>query len=422
MASPTSSRTATAVAAASVAATAALGGYAIYCAAGGKRRPHIYAEIGERIPEAELPLPAFVKLMFRYLPEWLLVPLLPGPGVEPANAEGVTGRPSHTFTRLNPRVLTVMHEFQTAFPDIKRSMLEYSDPHVQAKLMAAASNPQQMETDLQLVQRLAKLTPEAVAPGGALHEEGLTNILLRKAFMAVIKMEDGGLLLYNPVKLTPELAKRVETEMGSQVKWIVTGSAYHTTYMKGAATAFPNAQIVASTRAAIMLAKVGVKVDWDYTRPGVLGALAQQLASDFDLCYIPDPLCHPLLLLHRSSKLLLEVDLLYVKEDFHPATLSPGTVLSRLFWERNVIASANGILPTYRFPLFFGGFFPNIPQASETALEETLLALEQLIAVGGYDKVWSPHREELLDASDFDAWLQRAWIQWMKDPYSLIKG
>jgi hypothetical protein len=43
-----------------------------------------------------------------------------------------------------------------------------------------ASNPQQMETDLQLVQRLAKLTPEAVAPGGALHEEGLTNILLRK--------------------------------------------------------------------------------------------------------------------------------------------------------------------------------------------------------------------------------------------------
>jgi hypothetical protein len=28
-----------------------------------------------------------------------------------------------------------------------------------------------------------------------------------------------------------------------------------------------------------------------------------------------------------------------------------------------------------------------IPQASETALEETLLALEQLIAVGGYDKV-----------------------------------
>jgi hypothetical protein len=35
-------------------------------------------------------------------------------------------------------------------------------------------------------------------------------------------------------------------------------------------------------------------------------------------------------------------------------------VLSRLFWERNVIASANGILPTYRFPLFFGGFFPNV--------------------------------------------------------------
>ena len=41
-----------------------------------------------------------------------------------------------------------------------------------------------------------------------------------------------------------------------EVKWIVTGSAYHTMFVKSAKEAFPEAKVVAPTGAKYKLAKV----------------------------------------------------------------------------------------------------------------------------------------------------------------------
>lgn len=80
-------------------------------------------------------------------------------------------------------------------------------------------------------------------------------VSFRQGYMAVIRATDGSLLLFNPVKITPKVQEQVEA-MGGRVRWIVSGSAYHTLFMRSAVGAFPDAKVVASTGAAYKLAKV----------------------------------------------------------------------------------------------------------------------------------------------------------------------
>ena len=63
--------------------------------------------------------------------------------------------------------------------------------------------------------------------------------------MYVIKLDDGGLLLYNPVRMHPQMVDWIK-ERG-EVKYIVSGSSAHTNHLPKTAETFPDAKIICAS-------------------------------------------------------------------------------------------------------------------------------------------------------------------------------
>lgn len=75
--------------------------------------------------------------------------------------------------------------------------------------------------------------------------------------MFVVKLDNGELLLYNPVRMRPQMVDWIK-ERGD-VKYIVSGSSAHTNHLPGTAATFPDAKIICASIADTKCQSVGMR-------------------------------------------------------------------------------------------------------------------------------------------------------------------
>jgi len=131
---------------------------------------------------------------------------------------------------------------------------------------------------------------------------------------SAIKLKSGGVLLYDPPRVRPELADWLQMNLG-EVKYIICPSSAHTTFLKEAADLFPNARLVASNLAMQKIRNRGYKkpAECEYTDQEQLRIENELLAAEgIELIHINgDAAVSALILHHKPSKSLLECDVNY---------------------------------------------------------------------------------------------------------------
>lgn len=139
--------------------------------------------------------------------------------------------------------------------------------------------------------------------------------------MFVIKIVNDDLLLYNPVRMHPQMFEWIN-RLG-QVKYVVSGSSAHTNHLSATAAAFPHAKIICASAADAKCQAVGMRpADYlydlheDETPPkgyldrGTMKHAAEELNGKAKLFHIRgDVMTQALLLLVHGH--LFEVDLAY---------------------------------------------------------------------------------------------------------------
>ena len=144
--------------------------------------------------------------------------------------------------------------------------------------------------------------------------------------MFVIKLDDGSLLLYNPVRMHSQMIDWIK-ERG-EVKYIVSGSSAHTNHLPDAAATFPDAKIICARVADAKCQAVGMRpadflydsrkddeaVPKHYESRGTLEDATQLFDEKVKLFHIRgDVMTEALFLLVHGH--LFEVDLLYTPSD-----------------------------------------------------------------------------------------------------------
>lgn len=75
--------------------------------------------------------------------------------------------------------------------------------------------------------------------------------------MFVVKLDDSSLLIYNPVRMHPQMINWIKKK--GEVKYIVSGSSAHTNHLPSTATTFPAAKIVCASIADAKCQAVGMR-------------------------------------------------------------------------------------------------------------------------------------------------------------------
>jgi len=164
---------------------------------------------------------------------------------------------------------------------------------------------------------------------------------------SVVKLKSGGILLYDPPRMRPELVDWLTASLG-EVKYIICPSSQHTMFLKGITDTFPNARLIASNMAMQKMRNKGYTkpAECEYTNQDELRTENELLASEgIELIYINgDAMTSALALYHKPSKSLLNCDINYAPSD----TSMKGTK-SRVVNAFFRLGSMNGSdLPKYR--------------------------------------------------------------------------
>eukprot|EP00569_Conticribra_weissflogii_P002034 CAMPEP_0171340486 /NCGR_PEP_ID=MMETSP0878-20121228/8601_1 /TAXON_ID=67004 /ORGANISM="Thalassiosira weissflogii, Strain CCMP1336" /LENGTH=431 /DNA_ID=CAMNT_0011842563 /DNA_START=55 /DNA_END=1350 /DNA_ORIENTATION=- len=183
-----------------------------------------------------------------------------------------------------------------------------------------------------------------------------------KQDMFVIKLEgEGGLLLYNPIRMHAEVKKWIE-ERG-KVKFIVSGSSSHTNHLPGTALAYPDAKIVCASAADAKCKLVGMRpadylydVNKDGTGRGTMKDAKESLKGRVELFHVDGDNCTQALMI-LAHKHLFEVDLVYTpsEEGMKEIEFETGKTAShskfRMFYYCNISPKIEPLgyeLPIYR--------------------------------------------------------------------------
>eukprot|EP00929_Paragymnodinium_shiwhaense_P117881 TRINITY_DN8934_c1_g1_i1.p1 TRINITY_DN8934_c1_g1~~TRINITY_DN8934_c1_g1_i1.p1 ORF type:complete len:412 (+),score=79.99 TRINITY_DN8934_c1_g1_i1:123-1358(+) len=175
--------------------------------------------------------------------------------------------------------------------------------------------------------------------------------------MMVAKLKNGGLLVYNPGHMHDKV--KLWLKSLGKVEFIVTGSAFHTLYIKNCADAFPDAKIIASTPAAAKLAKAKCRpIEYRYDVPDEYSEMAKKLPPQgITSHYVKgDVLSRALLVVAHG--VLFETDLLYGNADKDSMSwlpkeqflTDPRAWFGRLWWIMGIHkgSAPGGALPAYR--------------------------------------------------------------------------
>ena len=200
------------------------------------------------------------------------------------------------------------------------------------------------------------------------NEETFQEMVLSPAYvrenMTVIRLNNGELVLYAPVKIHDETEFGKFLENLGTVAWIVIPSSEHNLQLPGIIRKYPGAKVIGSKTSEIKLNFVSGlprgKLDFDYTDHQQLDKLNSELNSEgLSLHYI-DGDCATNSLFCVAQGVALECDILYTHADGEGflmidkqrfRELHPSDFFWRLFKFRLLSKpnSPNGFLPPYRF-------------------------------------------------------------------------
>jgi len=180
--------------------------------------------------------------------------------------------------------------------------------------------------------------------------------------MIVVKMNNGDVMLYSPVRVREENGFAEWLESIGPVKWLVLGSSAHTLEIPSVLDRYPEATCIGSRDAWMKIKHVpGVtktSPDFDYTNSEDLERLNNLLAEEGVKFHFINGDCATSALVVIAHKTALEVDLIYSRCDGGILNCTKDELLSkedkhqeRLF--KLALASSptspNNALPPYRF-------------------------------------------------------------------------
>ena len=200
------------------------------------------------------------------------------------------------------------------------------------------------------------------------NEQTFQDMVLSPAFvrenMMLVRLNNGELLLYAPVKIHDETEFGRFLENLGTISWIVIPSSEHNLQLPGIIRKYPGAKIIGSKTSETKLNFINAlprgKLDYDYTNEEELAKLNSELNSEgLSLHYIDGDCCTNSLFC-VAQRVALECDILYTHADGEGflmidkqrfRELLPSDFFWRLFKFRLLSKpnSPNGFLPPYRF-------------------------------------------------------------------------
>jgi len=245
-------------------------------------------------------------------------------------------------------------------PDAEKGMkilgLDYSSEEGKNRILEAAElwrgqpGVEQAKKDIAEVSRIKALIAEKGKCPETIAE--LPNIV----YMAVVKLNNGDVLLYSPVKVRDETGFSEWLKNIGQVKWVVVGSSSHTLQLPGVITKFPDANYVVPMNAwdkLKNLKELNLKTypEYDYTNPEELANLNTLLANEgVSMHHVNGDTITETLVVNAHGT-ALECDLVYSRPNGILMNEKDENSFGRLF---NLAlckkpSSPNNALPPYRF-------------------------------------------------------------------------
>ena len=184
----------------------------------------------------------------------------------------------------------------------------------------------------------------------SIEDKDVFKIPAWKLNMIVIRLDNGSLLLYAPVRI------RDETRLGSwldklgPVEWIVVASSEHNTHVPSVLKRYPNAKVIGSKVSEQKLSSINALprkiLDYEYSDEKSLESVNQLLMKNgVELFYISgDIATHSVFCIAHGTG--LECDLLYGRADQRKEV--PEDWTDRIFQFGLIASSLNGLLPNYR--------------------------------------------------------------------------
>mmetsp|Transcript_17854 Transcript_17854/g.32371 ORF Transcript_17854/g.32371 Transcript_17854/m.32371 type:complete len:896 (+) Transcript_17854:52-2739(+) len=322
----------------------------------------------------------------------------------------IFGESPFVFTEIVPKaVWHANYKYQIGSDMATLLTGALSKKEVQAKICARAADKEEEELlkkDLMKCECCKKLSKEEIKAGG-LYKGGMKF----ESNMLIFKLGSGGLLLYSPVKIDDEMKAYLDAR--GKVEWIVSPSNAHTTFMKSATEAYPDAKVIAGWTASIKLEKVGVKVDLQYTENPE--EVSKALSADFEAIVMTGDPVGELVLVHRATGTLCICDLLYASYDH--GLLPPEDIknedawMARLMEKQNFFPEfAHGRLPVYRHQFFDpNSRIPIIPQPTKKDRYTFGRCLLSILQMPGIQRLVSAHFRFAVTGDKGKEYLRKSW-------------
>jgi len=317
-------------------------------------------------------LPA-IKTCFGLLPESvrhsiILAAAAPASGIIPRDRYEILGEEPYTVEEVSPNVWRVGYDRENHF-------MVNEDAKMQAKMLGL--DIQQEETAWRVMQGAEGFGREYSACAhkdirearywnsvAKIKDEDIMNVAKITENMVVVKLNDGSVMLYAPVKIHDETKFGQFLKNLGTVEWIVAPSSEHTLQLPSIIKKFPNAKVIGSKNAEKKLNYVNAlerkQVDYDYTDENELREVNKMLKKEgvqfFYIC--GDVVTHSLFSI--AHNVALECDLLYSHHDgegFLMVDKKQFRALKPEDWSWRIFKfsllskpnSPNGFLPAYRF-------------------------------------------------------------------------
>ena len=252
-------------------------------------------------------------------------------------------------------------------------------------------------------------------------DEDVFKIPAWKLNMMVVRLNNGSLLLYAPVRIRDETGLGAWLDKLGQVEWIVIPSSEHNLSIAAVLKRYPSAKVIGSKVSEMKLGCIGAiprtVLDYDYTKSKSLSNVNQLLKENgAELFYISgDQATHAVFCVAHGTG--LECDLVYGRVD---DTKVPDDWTDRIFKYGLMATSPNGLLPNYRFwfmdPSALGFLMITPPEQDGSSCKEMAKSLRTILALD-FDQVIPVHGPDM-DADVFKRSLDCSW-NWL-DGNSLL--
>lgn len=324
--------------------------------------------------------------------------LAPSPDKVPADYFDMFGENPYRIQEIKPgKVWAVTHDGRNFLHSteegrmgLKLMGVDFLSEETKQKILAEAAKEGKQELakkDLETAERIHKI------PEKELTKEDIKACGAWSQNMMIVKLNNGGVLLYCPVRIHPDMEELIQ-RIGP-VEWIILGSSAHNNHPPSVIRKYPHARVIGATTSEAKLNAVNAlpreKLDYNVCIEGDTDKANELLNEDgVKIQYIKGEVCTDAIVA-IAHKVAISVDLIYGKVD--------GTLLmmdkdemenpkdelwaTRLFRWGLITNGPNGYLPAYRFwamdPTVTGPLMMTPPAADGSSCQEMATSLRKVL-------------------------------------------